>query len=100
MFICGVRTLNVCNRVVGTETGKGIDVAVRIVTCQIAMIEPKDTLCMEVSQQALFNLLARARRIAIGRKQTRRGGKDGAPTVTLYATALENKIEMRRIMPM
>ena len=80
-------------------TGKGVHVAVRVVTCQIAMVEPKDLTSAEafaeLTLQCLFGGMAC---VAVRCKQAMAGGEQSAHTVTLDGTTLQHKVEAIHIL--
>ena len=94
VLVGGVGTLHIGDDAVGAETGKGIDVAVCVVAGQIAVIEPQDTLGVEITPQALFYLEAIELGVAVGRKQTRAGGQQRAAPVALDAATLEDEVQV------
>ena len=94
MFIAPVEALHVGNRVVGTEAGQRVDVAVGVVACKIAMVEPKDAFGMERCKQTRFDLCLLERLVAMRGEQTLARGKDSSLAVALYAAAFEHEVEV------
>jgi hypothetical protein len=67
--------------------------AVGIITCQVAMVDPKDTSGVEFPEQARLNLCLREGLVAMRGQQTACGREDGALTVALDRAPLKHKIE-------
>ena len=97
VLIGGVGALDVGNRIVGAEASKRVDMAICMVACEIAMVEPQDALGMEIAQKALLYLVACEGGIAVGREETLGGGHECASSIAFDATSLKDKIEMRLV---
>lgn len=67
--------MDVSDGIVGTKASEGVNMAVGVVTSEVAMVEPKDTIGMEVAQQALLDLVAREVGVAVGREETFAGSQ-------------------------
>ena len=67
--------------------------AVGVITCQVAVVDPKDTSGMEFPEQTRLNLCLREGLVAMWGQQTAGGREDGALTVALDGATLKHKIE-------
>ena len=92
VFVGGVGALDVEDRVGGGQAGKGIDVAVGVVACEVAVIQPEDAPSAEVLEEALLDFLTSEARVALGRKEALTGGQQGAASVALNAAAFKDKV--------
>ena len=95
MLIGGVGALHVGDGIVRAEASEGVDVAVGVVTGEVAVVKPQDTIGMEVMQQTLLDLLAVEVGVTVGGQQTLAGGQENAASVALDAATFQNEIEMR-----
>lgn len=86
-----IGTLHVDDGVVGAEAGQGINVAVRIITCQVAMVQPEHLLYVEGATQVIFNLGLRHLPVAVGREQTLGGGEQRTPPIAFDGASLKDK---------
>ena len=94
-----VGTLHVGNGVVRTKAGKGVHVTVRVVACQVAMVEPKDLTSAETFAELLLqSLFGGMACVAVRCKQAMTGGEQSAHTVTLDGTTLQHKVEAIHIL--
>ena len=99
MFVGGVCALDVGNRVVGTEAGQRVNVAVGVVACEVAVVEPEDASCVERLEQPGLDLFLCQRLVAVGCKQASACGQDGALSVALDAAAFQHEVEVVLIVP-
>lgn len=100
MLIVGICTLHVNDGVVRTEAGEGIDMAVCVVACEVAVIEPEDAVGVEIAKQTFLDLVARELRITIGGEETFAGSQQRALAIAFNATTFEDEIKMRLIEAM
>ena len=56
MLVVLVCTLGVRYGVVGTETGKGVDMPIGVVTAEMAVLKPQDALYMQQVFQFFFDV--------------------------------------------
>lgn len=94
MFVGRVGTGNVGNGVVGAEAGKGVDVSVGVVACEIAMMQPKHLSGVEKAEELLLDVVRSEHVVAVGGEQTGGGGEDCATAVGLDAAAFEHEVEV------
>ena len=67
--------------------------AVSIIACQTAVIDPEDTLGVQLLEQTGLNILLGEGLVAMRRQQAARRGEDGATSVALDRAALEHEVE-------
>ena len=67
--------------------------AVGVITCQVAMVDPKNASGMEFLEQARLNLCLREGLVTMRGQQTACGREDGALTIALDGATLKDKIE-------
>ena len=94
VLIGWVCATDVGNGVVGAKAGEGIDVTVGVVAGEVAVVEPKDAVGMEITQQTFLNLVAGEVGVAVGREEALAGRQQRALAVALYAAAFEDKVKM------
>lgn len=94
MLIVWIGALDVGNGVVGTEAGEGVDMAVCVIACEVAVVEPKEAVGMEIVKQTFLYLLTVKLWIAVGRKETCAGGQQRTFAIAFDATAFKDKVEM------
>ena len=94
VFVVLVEAFDVGNRVVGTESGKRVDVAVRVVAREVAVVEPKDALGMEGCEQSRLDLFFCQGLVAMWREQAFACRQDGSLPVALDASSLEHEVEV------
>ena len=94
MLVLHVCAFHVGNRVVGTESGQRVDVAVRIVASEIAVMDPEDAVGSERRQELLLYPVAAERFVPVGSQEAFRRGEDGSLAVALDASSLEDKTEV------
>ena len=99
MLVFLVEALHVGNCVVGTEACQRVDVAVGVVTGEVAVVEPQDAFRMKCFEQSGLNLFLCERLVAMWRKQTFACSQDGPFAVALDASSLEDEIEMAFVRP-
>ena len=94
VLIVWIGALDVGDGVVVTEAGEGVDMTVCVVACEVAVVEPKEAVGMEIVKQTFLYLLTVKLWIAVGRKETGAGGQQRTFAIAFDATAFEDKIEM------
>ena len=88
VFVVLIEASDVGNCIVGTESYKRVDVAVRVVSRKIAVVEPKNTLGMEGFEQSRLDLRLRKGLVAMWREQAFACRQDGSFPVALDASAI------------
>ena len=97
MLVGGVGTLDVGDGVARAQAGKGVDVAVRVVACQVSVVEPQHAFGMEHLFQPLFDVGLSHGLVAVGGQQALAGGEEGASAVALDASSLQHKVGLVHI---
>ena len=89
MFIGGIGKSYIYNGVIGCQTRQCVDVGVRVVACQIAVVQPEEAVHAEPFGERGFALRFRQSAVAVRVAETAGGGEQRAASVGFDAAALQ-----------
>ena len=91
MLIIRILALYIGYRVGRAETGQRVYMTVRIVTCQITVVQPKNTLQVKNGTKIFLNFHPVHLSVPVRRKQAFGGGEQRTHAVTFDGTAFKDK---------
>ncbi len=93
MHVRGIVASSVDYSVVRGKSGECVDMGIGIVSFEVSVVDPQDSISAEIRFKRILDLPARHGGVAVGRQQAFRGGEQCAATVRIYTSAFENESE-------